>query len=74
MKTIEIWKYAKGVSKVYTEVYEIKQQLVKDLKLQVCNLYENPKGWDFIVGNDLLRRIDKVVKNIEKDLLAQNKD
>lgn len=64
----EFWHYATGLYKVYTSSYDVKQRFIKDLGLEVCNHYELPTGWDFIIPKEKVSTAKKIIKVVERDL------
>lgn len=71
MTNDNIWHYAPGFYKAYTDSYDVKQRMVKDLKLEVCNWYEKPKGWDFIVPKEKLSMVRRILKTKDQIIEKQ---
>lgn len=71
MTNDNIWHYSTGYYKAFTDSYEVKQRIVKDLGLEVCNLYEKPKGWDFIVPKDQLSKVKRLLKTKDQIIEKQ---
>lgn len=73
--TNEFWHYDHGFYKVYTDVTQVKNQLVK-ASFTLANRYfgDGVNGYDFLIPTERLKEAQRLVKKAEKEVEGQNRD